>query len=100
MGQCDVAAGMAMQLAQQSAQTFAGCMQDLVDTHILRDAREVVTALQQHNCGPALQWCQQQAPRLKKIKSKLEFKLRIQVSHSLLQGAHSQSAGSTVPIQD
>ena len=59
--------------------SFAGCVQDLVDTHILRDAREVVTALQRHNCGPALQWCQQQALRLKKIKSKLEFKLRIQV---------------------
>eukprot|EP00891_Asterochloris_glomerata_P002826 jgi/Astpho2/2826/e_gw1.00050.131.1_t len=53
-------------------------VEDLVDTHILRDAREVVTALQQHDCGPALQWCQQQAQRLKKIKSKLEFKLRIQ----------------------
>ena len=73
-------------------------MQDLVDTHILRDAREVVTALQQHNCGPALQWCQQQAPRLKKIKSKLEFKLRIQVSQSRLQGSDPKSAGSAAHV--
>ena len=95
-----------LQLAQQSSwhsrllPPFLRCMQDLVDTHILRDAREVVTALQQHDCGPALQWCQQQAQRLKKIKSKLEFKLRIQVSQGLLQGSDPESAGSTAHLQD
>lgn len=29
--------------------------------------------------GPALAWCEEQRPRLRKAKSKLEFKLRVQV---------------------
>ena len=35
----------------------------------------------QHWCpaGPALAWCAEQRPRLRKAKSKLEFKLRVQV---------------------
>lgn len=54
-------------------------LQDLVDTHIFMDARAVMDGLQQHNCAPALEWCKVNNTKLKKIKSKLEFKLRVQV---------------------
>ena len=53
--------------------------QDLVDSHIFVDAQKVVDALKQHDCRPALAWCSQHAAKLKKIRSRLEFKLCLQV---------------------
>ena len=52
--------------------------QALVDTHIHASARGVLEALARHDCGPALAWCEANRPRLRKQKSKLEFKLRVQ----------------------
>jgi macrophage erythroblast attacher len=46
--------------------------------HIFKDARRVVEALQQHDCSVALAWCDENRGRLRKIKSSLEFKLRLQ----------------------
>jgi macrophage erythroblast attacher len=40
----------------------------LVDAHVFLDARRVTTALQAHDCAPALAWCATHAPRLKKLK--------------------------------
>ena len=54
-------------------------MADLVDTHIFVDARKVLDTLRQHDCREALAWCKDHGAKLKKIKSKLEFKLRVQV---------------------
>ncbi|CAG9467184.1 unnamed protein product [Pedinophyceae sp. YPF-701] len=51
---------------------------DLVDSHVFRGAQEVARSLQQHSCGPALAWCRENRSRLKKIKSTLEFLLRVQ----------------------
>jgi macrophage erythroblast attacher len=62
----------ALQLAQESD------ILHLVDIHIFQGARRVVEALQNHDCAAALQWCAEHQPRLKKIKSNLEFKLRVQ----------------------
>ena len=53
--------------------------QDLVDTHIFKEARPVMDSLREHNCTQALQWCRDNQTKLKKIKSKLEFKLHVQV---------------------
>lgn len=53
-------------------------VQALVDTHIHASARGVLEALSRHDCGPALAWCEANRPRLRKQKSKLEFKLRVQ----------------------
>ena len=53
-------------------------VQALVDTHIHASARGVLEALARHDCGPALAWCEANRPRLRKQKSKLEFKLRVQ----------------------
>lgn len=54
--------------------------QPLVELHIFAGAQRVVEALRGHDCGPALAWCEEQRPRLRKARSKLEFKLRVQVS--------------------
>ncbi|KAK9843527.1 hypothetical protein WJX81_007413 [Elliptochloris bilobata] len=53
-------------------------IEDLVDTHIYASARGVLEALARHDCTPALAWCEANRPRLRKQKSKLEFKLRVQ----------------------
>ena len=49
-----------------------------MDTHIYASARGVLGALARHDCGLALAWCEANRPRLRKQKSKLEFKLRVQ----------------------
>ena len=53
--------------------------QELTDVHIFAEARDVVEALHAHDCGPALAWCGANKPKLKKIRSSLEFQLRVQV---------------------
>jgi len=50
----------------------------LVDSHVFTDAQEVADALRARNCGPALAWCLANQGRLKKAKSHLEFRLRVQ----------------------
>ncbi|GMH32254.1 hypothetical protein BSKO_00088 [Bryopsis sp. KO-2023] len=54
-------------------------IEDLVDTHIFTGACKVVEGLRQHDCSQALQWCAENRTKLKRIKSKLEFKLHVQV---------------------
>lgn len=58
------------------------CMatQDLVDTHIFEEAQQVARALDRHDCRPALEWCSQNSTKLKKTRSRVIFKLRLQVS--------------------
>ncbi len=58
--------------------------QALVDAHIFERARGVLDALDAHDCAPALAWAEEHRPRLRKLKSKLEFKLRVQVRAFLL----------------
>lgn len=53
--------------------------QDLVDSEIFLQARGVLEGLARHNCSAALAWCEENCARLKRLKSKLEFKLRVQV---------------------
>lgn len=50
-----------------------------MDSAIFEGARGVVEALAAHDCGPALAWCSANGPRLRKIRSSLEFQLRVQV---------------------
>ena len=51
----------------------------MVDTQIFRDAYKVIEGLKNHDCSEALTWCADNRGKLKKIKSKLEFKLHLQV---------------------
>lgn len=39
-------------------------------------AKEVEAALRAKNLGPALRWCEDNASRLRKLESKLEFRVR------------------------
>ena len=54
-------------------------VQDLVDVHIFAEAHAILEGLARQDCSAALQWCAQHRTRLRKIRSKLEFTLRIQV---------------------
>eukprot|EP00252_Welwitschia_mirabilis_P001752 TRINITY_DN1168_c0_g1_i1.p1 TRINITY_DN1168_c0_g1~~TRINITY_DN1168_c0_g1_i1.p1 ORF type:complete len:407 (+),score=91.08 TRINITY_DN1168_c0_g1_i1:252-1472(+) len=53
-------------------------IQDLVDIDVFLDAKKVVESLQNKDCGPALAWCNENKSKLKKVKSKFEFQLRLQ----------------------
>jgi hypothetical protein len=50
----------------------------LSDMHIFAQAQRVIQSLKQHDCSAALAWCDANRARLKKAKSSLEFKLRLQ----------------------
>lgn len=50
----------------------------LSDLHIFAQAQRVIQSLKQHDCSAALAWCGANRARLKKAKSSLEFKLRLQ----------------------
>lgn len=69
-------------------------MQELVDTHIFEEAQRVAGALDRHDCGPALEWCRLHCAKLKKTRSLIIFKLRLQVSVRLLQ-ALSETPAAT-----
>ncbi len=51
----------------------------LCDAHVFAEARAVTEALRRRDCGPALAWCADNRAKLRKAKSKLEFRLRVQV---------------------
>lgn len=76
----------AMKLAESSA------IQDLVDINVFMDAKKVVECLQNRDCAPALAWCAENKSKLKKVKSKLEFQLRLQEFIELVRVDHSMDA--------
>jgi len=51
---------------------------DLVDFEMFVDAQKVVAALQLRRCDAALEWCDRHRSRLRKLRSRLEFRLRKQ----------------------
>ncbi|EFN55158.1 hypothetical protein CHLNCDRAFT_57944 [Chlorella variabilis] len=64
----------------------------LVELHIFGGAQRVVEALRGHDCGPALAWCEENRARLRKAKSKLEFKLRVQEFVELVRAGQQLEA--------
>jgi hypothetical protein len=50
----------------------------LSDMHIFAQAQRVIMSLKAHDCSAALEWCEANRARLRKAKSSLEFKLRLQ----------------------
>eukprot|EP00249_Psilotum_nudum_P007998 c20969_g1_i1 orf=314-1543(+) len=76
----------AMKLAESSN------MQDLVDIDIFLDAKKVVESLRNWDCSEALVWCAENKSKLKKSKSKFEFKLRIQEFIELVRAEHMMEA--------
>lgn len=59
-------------LAKQSG------IQDLVELQIFEEAQVVLRALKNRDCSAGLDWCARYRVRLKKLKSKLEFRLHAQ----------------------
>lgn len=57
----------------------------LVELEIFQSALEIVVSLKNRDCSAALRWCGKHRAKLKKIKSKLEFKLRIREFICLVQ---------------
>jgi len=51
---------------------------DLVDIDVFISSKKVIEGLSRCDCTEALQWCADNRSKLKKIKSTLEFSLRIQ----------------------
>ncbi|KIY92088.1 Protein fyv10 [Monoraphidium neglectum] len=57
----------------------------LCDLHVFGGARAAADALRARDAAPALAWCAEQRARLRKAKSPLEFKLRLQEFVELLR---------------
>lgn len=49
----------------------------LTDVDFFHAERDVVDALRRRDCAPALSWCDQHRAKLRRMKSRLEFRLRI-----------------------
>merc|ERR1711991_619874 len=63
---------VAMKLAQSEN------IEMLVDGNIFKYARKIFDGLKNKSCTEALQWCKENASKLKKFESTLEFDLKIQ----------------------
>ncbi|CEG70497.1 hypothetical protein RMATCC62417_06384 [Rhizopus microsporus] len=55
-----------------------GGIEDLVDVDLFLQAEKIEQALRNHSCKECLQWCSENRSSLKKMKSTLEFNLRLQ----------------------
>uniref|UniRef100_D8QHA9 CTLH domain-containing protein n=2 Tax=Schizophyllum commune (strain H4-8 / FGSC 9210) TaxID=578458 RepID=D8QHA9_SCHCM len=53
-------------------------IESLVDIDLFTEIRRIEGALQAHSCTEALAWCSENKVALRKIKSQLEFELRLQ----------------------
>ncbi|KIL65445.1 hypothetical protein M378DRAFT_105136 [Amanita muscaria Koide BX008] len=53
-------------------------IETLVDIDLFTDIRRIEDALSQHSCTEALTWCSENKAALRKMKSTLEFELRLQ----------------------
>jgi macrophage erythroblast attacher len=60
---------------------------------VLAGVQPVLEALRAHACGPALAWCADNRARLKKIKSTLEFRLRVQEFLELVRQVRQECVG-------
>lgn len=64
----------------------------LAELHLFEGVYPVLEALRKRDCGPALDWCAQNQQRLRKLKSKLEFTLRVQGFVELVRVGRSLDA--------
>ena len=52
-------------------------LEHFVELEIFQSAQEIIDSLREHRCDLALAWCALNRSKLKRVKSKFEFKLRI-----------------------
>ncbi|KAG5643634.1 hypothetical protein DXG03_000560 [Asterophora parasitica] len=67
-------------------------IETLVDIDLFMDIRRIEKALSEHSCSEALVWCSENKVALRKIKSTLEFDLRLQEYIELTRARKSQEA--------
>jgi len=67
-------------------------METLVDIDLFTDIRRIEVALSRHSCTEALAWCSENKTALRKIKSTLEFELRLQEYIELARAQKKQEA--------
>lgn len=67
-------------------------LQELVDLHIFQEAHTVAAALDRRDCQPALEWCALHASKLKKTRSQIVFKLRLQEFLELVRKKDTMAA--------
>ncbi|KAG6873090.1 hypothetical protein C0995_003135 [Termitomyces sp. Mi166 len=67
-------------------------IETLVDIDLFMDIRRIEDALLRHSCTKALAWCNENKVALRKIKSPLEFDLRLQEFIELARAGKPQEA--------
>ncbi|KAF9445807.1 hypothetical protein P691DRAFT_805203 [Macrolepiota fuliginosa MF-IS2] len=67
-------------------------IETLVDIDLFSDIKRIEDALARHSCTEALAWCSENKAALRKIKSTLEFELRLQEFIELARQRRSQEA--------
>ncbi|KAH7923099.1 hypothetical protein BV22DRAFT_1093538 [Leucogyrophana mollusca] len=67
-------------------------IETLVDIELFTDIHRIEDALSRHSCTEALVWCSENKTALRKIKSTLEFELRLQEYIELARARKTQDA--------
>ncbi|EKM76774.1 hypothetical protein AGABI1DRAFT_62820 [Agaricus bisporus var. burnettii JB137-S8] len=67
-------------------------IETLVDIDLFSDIKRIEDALARHSCTEALAWCSENKSALRKIKSTLEFELRLQEFIELARQRRSEEA--------
>jgi len=67
-------------------------IETLVDIDLFSDIKRIEDALARHSCTEALTWCSENKAALRKIKSTLEFELRLQEFIELARQRRNQEA--------
>lgn len=67
-------------------------IEKLVDIDLFTEIRRIEEALRQHSCTEALSWCSENKVALRKIKSTLEFDLRLQEYIELARARKTEEA--------
>jgi macrophage erythroblast attacher len=65
---------------------------ELTELHIFQGVRPVLESLHAHECTHALEWCRANAARLNKVRSPLEFELRVQEYIELVKFGRTSDA--------
>jgi macrophage erythroblast attacher len=66
--------------------------QDLVDVELFASAQAAIDGLQRRDCALALAWCASHRQRLHKLRSTLEFNLRLQEFVEMVRGGRCREA--------
>ncbi|KAJ3330582.1 GID complex subunit containing RING finger motif [Blyttiomyces sp. JEL0837] len=67
-------------------------IEHLVDIELFSQSQRIEEALRQESCAECLKWCKENSSGLKKIKSNLEFNLRLQEYVELIRDRKLQEA--------